>query len=114
MERGALIQPAAILLAAAGGLAVGTVVSDTAWLIEPFLMAMLFFVFLSVDASNIRDAFSNVRFTATALIVNFVWTPVFAVLLGMAFFSGSVDARFGLLMLLATPCTDWLDRKSVV
>ena len=108
MERGALLQPAAILLSAVIGLAFGAfVTSSTAWLIEPLLMAMLFFVFLSVDASGIRRAFSDTGFTATALLVNFAWTPVFAVLLGMVFFSGNTDARFGLLMLLATPCTDW-------
>ena len=108
MERGAILQPAAILSAAVAGLAFGAfATSDTAWLIEPLLMAMLFFVFLAVDASGIRRAFSDTGFTSTALLVNFVWTPVFAMLLGFLFFNDSTEARFGLLMLLVTPCTDW-------
>ncbi len=108
MERGAILQPAAILSAAVAGLAFGAfATSDTAWLIEPLLMAMLFFVFLAVDASGIRRAFSDTGFTSTALLVNFVWTPVFAMLLGSLFFNESTEARFGLLMLLVTPCTDW-------
>lgn len=79
----------------------------SAGLVEPFLMALLFFVFLSVEGQKLREAFKNVRFTLTATLVNFVWTPVFAFLLGLLFFGESVDMRIGLLMLLVTPCTDW-------
>lgn len=79
----------------------------SAGLVEPFLMALLFFVFLSVEGQKLREAFKNVRFTLTATLVNFVWTPVFAFLLGLLFFGESADMRIGLLMLLVTPCTDW-------
>lgn len=110
MKHGEFVQPAAIILAALIGLALGALTSlgdGSSKFIEPFLMVMLFFVFLSVDGSRFREAFGNARFTATALAVNFIWTPIFAVILGLLFFSGDVDMRFGLLMLLVTPCTDW-------
>ena len=110
MRYGEWIQPALIVLSAAGGLSLGLFTDaggSASVLIEPFLMAMLFFVFISVDMGKLRTSFSNRRFTATALMINFVWTPVFAVVLGLIFFSGSADMRAGLAMLLIAPCTDW-------
>ena len=59
--------------------------------VEPFLMVLLFFVFLSVDGKKLKEAFKNIRFTATAVITNFIWTPVFAFLLGILFFREYVD-----------------------
>ena len=110
MEHAEIVQPVSIMAAAFIGLALGVWTAFGNWsgsLIEPFLIVMLFFVFLAVDGSRLREAFSDRRFTGTALIVNFVWTPLFAILLGYAFFSGNLDVRFGILMLLVTPCTDW-------
>ncbi len=106
----AWLHPALMLAAAAVGLAVGSLAGmghqDSVY-IEPFLMAMLFLAFLSVDASAAKGALSSRRFLFTALAVNFVWTPLFAFALSVVFFPGSADARTGLIMLLVTPCTDW-------
>ena len=110
MGHQAWIHTGLMLSAAVIGLLIGLNVDigDAASsLIEPFLMLMLFLVFLSVDLGRFRESFSNVRFLASAVIINFVWTPVLAYVLGLAFFEGSVDLRIGLLMLLVTPCTDW-------
>ncbi len=79
----------------------------SASLIEPFLMLMLFLVFLSVDLRKVKDSFRNIRFLSSAVIINFIWTPILSFLLGLLFFNGSVDLRIGLIMLLVTPCTDW-------
>jgi ACR3 family arsenite efflux pump ArsB len=76
-------------------------------LIEPFLMLMLFLVFLSVDPRRVKDSFRNLRFLSSALLINFVLTPIVAFVLGIVFFDGSIDLRIGLIMLLVTPCTDW-------
>lgn len=106
----AWLHPAIMIASALAGLGIGIAFGlddSVSWLIEPFLVAMLFSVFLSVDFRKIRDSFMNVRFLATALAVNFVWTPLFAFVLGILFFNGSVDIRIGLIMLLVTPCTDW-------
>ncbi len=104
------LQPVCILLAAGAGLLFGWASPQGghgAALVEPLLMVMLYFVFLAVDAGRLKASFMDARFTLTALIVNFVWTPVFAWLLGLVFLVDSLDVRIGLVMLLATPCTDW-------
>jgi len=103
----AFLHPLIMLSAAIIGLAAGALF-DCGWtsqLIEPFLMIMLFVVFMCVSIKDIGRSFSNFRFTSTALLINFVWTPIFAVLLGLLF--SEIDVRVGLLMLLVTPCTDW-------
>ncbi|MDR0309227.1 MAG: bile acid:sodium symporter [Candidatus Methanoplasma sp.] len=104
------LQPIIIIAAVGLGLFLGgifKVPDGTEVLIEIFLIMMLFIVFLSVDLRAVGKAFKNVRFTSTAMFINFIWTPVFAVVLGYLFLSGSLDMRIGLIMLLVTPCTDW-------
>ena len=103
----AFLHPAIMLLASVCGLALGAVMdcSSASSLIEPFLMAMLFVVFMCVNLKDIRGSFSNIRFTYTAVLINFIWTPIFSVLLGLLF--SNIDIRIGLVMLLVTPCTDW-------
>ncbi len=110
MDLATKLQPVFILLAAGAGLLFGRASPQGghgAALVEPLLMVMLYFVFLAVDAGRLKSSFKDTRFTLTALIVNFVWTPVFAWLLGLVFLEDSPDVRIGLVMLLATPCTDW-------
>lgn len=109
MEIGRL-QPAVIIATALIGIVLGNIVSiddASTWMIRLFLMLLLFTLFLSVDLKKIKKSFLNVRFSATALALNFVLTPAISFLLGILFFSGSIDLRIGLIMLLVTPCTDW-------
>ena len=110
MNFSALSQPLLIIAAALAGLGLGRVTvlgAIAGHLIEPALIALLYFVFLSVDGGQLRAAFRNVRFTTAAAAVNFLWTPVFAYVLGCLFFRESIDMQIGLMMLLVTPCTDW-------
>lgn len=104
------LQPVIIITAALLGLLLGAVTpfgSVSSSLIEVFLMMLLYILFLSIDLKQIKKSFTNVRFTLSAVIINFVFTPLFGYLLGKIFFPGSLDIRIGLLMLLVTPCTDW-------
>lgn len=104
------IQPLLIFCAALSGLLLGCTTAPGSFsvsLIEPFLMVLLFCVFLSADGQKLRNAFLNLRFTLVAATVNFVWTPLFAYGLGLIFLSDSQDLQIGLMMLLVTPCTDW-------
>ena len=104
------LQPIIIILSALIGLLFGYITplgNFSVHLIEPALMVLLYFVFLSVDGRKLRQSFANIKFTLTAVAVNFIWTPVFAYILGMIFFRTSLELRMGLLMLLVTPCTDW-------
>ena len=104
------LQPVFIILAALFGLLLGyaTEFGDfSVHFIEPFLMILLFFVFLSVDGQKMKHAFHNLRFTLTATLINFVWTPLLTFGLGILFFRDSLDLQMGLMMLMVTPCTDW-------
>lgn len=104
------LQPVIIITAALLGLLLGAVTpfgSVSAGLIEVFLMLLLYILFLSIDLKQIKKSFTNVRFTLSAVVINFVFTPLFGYLLGKVFFPSSLDIRIGLLMLLVTPCTDW-------
>ena len=101
------------MLAAGTGIAAGKlspfIAEHAGGFIELFLMLMLFFVFLSVDIKNIAKSFGNGRFSISALLINFIWTPVFTFLLSRLFLSapGSTDIQLGFIMLMVTPCTDW-------
>ncbi len=103
----AFLHPLIMLSAAIVGLLAGALFDcgQASLLIEPFLMVMLFVVFMCVSIREIGRSFSNRRFTLSAVLVNFVWTPIFSILLGLLF--ANIDVRIGLLMLLVTPCTDW-------
>ncbi|WNY27782.1 arsenic resistance protein [Methanolapillus ohkumae] len=81
--------------------------ANASMLVEPFLMIMLFGVFLQIDLGSLGKAFKNVKFASTAVIFNFVWTPLFAWFLADLFLTGSPDLQVGFLMLMVTPCTDW-------
>lgn len=76
-------------------------------LITIFLALMLFALFLDIPLSDIKSSFSNIKFTSTSLIINFIWTPLFGYFLGKLFLSGSIDLFIGFVMLILTPCTDW-------
>ena len=76
-------------------------------LIEPFLMIMLFGVFLQVDMTGLKNSFKNVRFASLTVLINFIWTPLFAWFLASSFLKGEPDLQIGFLMLMVTPCTDW-------
>jgi len=104
------MQPVLIIAVALAGILIGQAVffsENMGGLIEPFLMVLLFFIFLKVDIREIGHSFRNIRFSSTSVLINFVWTPFVAVLLGYAFLGGSMDMMIGFLMLLVTPCTDW-------
>lgn len=75
--------------------------------IEIFLVLMLFFVFLGVDIKKITKSFTDLRFSVSALLINFLWTPIFSFALARIFFPGNTSLQTGFIMLMVTPCTDW-------
>jgi ACR3 family arsenite efflux pump ArsB len=107
----AKLQPLIIIASALVGILIGRIspvaASHGEALIEVFLMILLFFVFLAVDIREIRRSFTNIRFSLAALGINFIWTPVFALVLGKLFMAGQIDMLTGFIMLMVTPCTDW-------
>lgn len=70
-------------------------------------MLLLYILFLEVDLKQLKTSFKNVKYTLTAVTINFLITPIIAFVLGNVFFGEHMEIRIGLLMLLVTPCTDW-------
>jgi ACR3 family arsenite efflux pump ArsB len=105
------LQPLFIILSALTGIALGKSIpaleQHAGGGIEIFLMFMLFFVFLNVEMREIAGSFSDLRFSVTALLINFVFTPLFAFALSKLFLPGQTDLQIGFIMLMVTPCTDW-------
>ncbi len=103
-------QTGVILLAVITGLLLGHIefVADySAKLIIPLLMIMLFGLFLSINVSELKSSFLNVKFSLSNIIFNFVWTPIFAYILGYIFLINELPIWIGFVMLMVTPCTDW-------
>jgi ACR3 family arsenite efflux pump ArsB len=104
------VQPFLVLLS----ILIGLVLAQVAWftdvaprIIVPLLGIMLYATFLPLPLKQFGRVLRNFKVTLASLIVNFLWTPVFAWGLGAVLLQGSPDLRVGLLMLMVTPCTDW-------
>ncbi|MFN3220032.1 MAG: arsenic resistance protein [Acidimicrobiales bacterium] len=77
-------------------------------LVVPALIGLLALTFAGIDGRSFTSGIRPHPGVAAASVgVNFVWTPLFAGLLGWMLLSGHPDLRLGLVMLLVTPCTDW-------
>ncbi len=99
------------ILAAVGfGLLLGQLAwisANAALFITPFLMIMLFGVFIQIPLHHLGRAMKDFKFTCLSLGMNFIWTPVLAYILGYLFLREAPDLWVGLIMLMVTPCTDW-------
>lgn len=103
-------QTVIIILAVIIGLLFGhfdLVAQYSSNLIVPLLMTMLFGLFLSLDLKKLRSSFLNLKFSVSNIIINFIWTPIFAYILGSIFLSQELALWIGFVMLMVTPCTDW-------
>lgn len=76
-------------------------------LVNPALALMLFVTFLQVPLRDIGKAFRDVRFLAALLVSNFVVLP-FLVFLLLQFAPADPMVRLGMLMVLLTPCIDYV------
>ena len=86
---------------------IGFVQEYAEYLITPFLMVMLFLVFLQIPLKDILKTSKNLKFTLTAVIINFIWTPFLIFILGKIFLANYPELLIGYIMLMVTPCTDW-------
>jgi arsenite transporter len=99
-----------IFLAVIVGISVGQVQhirANAESFIVPLLVAMLYITFLQIPLNEIKKAFKNTKFTITSVIMNFVWTPIFAWFLAFLFLGDHPALSIGFIMLMVTPCTDW-------
>lgn len=75
--------------------------------ITPFLMLMLYGLFLNIPLEKLKQSFLNFKFSITSIVINFVFTPLMAYALGALFLSDHQSLWIGFIMLMVTPCTDW-------
>ncbi|WP_339296077.1 arsenic resistance protein [Paenibacillus sp. FSL W7-1279] len=103
-------QTLIIMGAVAIGLAVGQLpfaAEYAEYTIVPFLLLMLYGLFLTIPLRQLRKAFKNIRFLGASTLINFIWTPLLAWGLGAVFLSDHPALWIGFIMLMVTPCTDW-------
>lgn len=96
----------AVALAAITGL----VLSGTSKLedaINPALAFMLFVTFLQVPLAEIGRGFREARFLGALLVSNFIAVPILAFLLSQLAVDDAL-LRLGILMVLLTPCIDYV------
>jgi arsenite transporter len=76
--------------------------------VVPALVALLTLTFAGVRPTALGASIGPHHRTAIAsLVLNFLWAPLVALVLGTVLLGGQPDLRIGLVMLLVTPCTDW-------
>ncbi len=103
-------QSVIILGAVIIGLIIGTVPVIqiySGFFVLPFLMIMLYGLFVMMPFDSFLLSFRKIRFLGTSIIINFIWTPLIAYGIGMLFLSDHPMLWIGFMMLMVTPCTDW-------
>ncbi|TVR76248.1 MAG: arsenic resistance protein [Chitinophagaceae bacterium] len=75
--------------------------------IVPFLIIMLFGIFLNIPMADLFKSFRNTNFFSANILINFIWTPLFAYFLGYFLLQNDLSIWIGFVMLMVTPCTDW-------
>lgn len=104
------LQTLILLIAVGLGLLLGQIKGIGQYaetLIVPFLLFMLYGLFLTIPLQELKKAFLNRKFLWTSIVINFIWTPLLALFLGAAFLFEHPALWIGFIMLMVTPCTDW-------
>ena len=99
------------LAAIAAGIAVGFLAPGSAAALErsiyPVLGLLLYATFLGIPFSSIGEAARDLRFLATVLVLNFVIVP--GVVFGLTrFVAGDLALLVGVMLVLLTPCIDYV------
>ena len=75
--------------------------------INPALAVMLFVTFLQVPLAELGRAITRLRFLGAVMLSNFVIVPLLVALL-VQFLPADSMLRLGLLLVLLTPCIDYV------
>ena len=97
---------ASVVIGAATAWAIGGTEQLEA-LVNPALALMLFVTFLQVPLRDIGKAFRSIHFITALLVANFVIIPLLVFVL-LQFASDDPMVRLGILMVLLTPCIDYV------
>ena len=108
MERWQIVlYIAAIVLGGTVGWLAPAVAPTLTLSINPVLGLLLFATFLGVPLIQVGRAFLDIRFLGTVLVVNFIVVPVMAFGLSR-FVAGDRALLVGVLLVLLTPCVDYV------
>ncbi|KKI86848.1 arsenic resistance protein [Shouchella clausii] len=110
MDRLEKYQTGILFIAVIVGVCLGQIApiaQSAEMLILPFLLLMLYGLFLNIPLKQIKQSFQHKRFFWASLLLNFVWTPLLAWGLGAVFLNDHPALWLGFILLLVTPCTDW-------
>jgi len=105
-QRQVIIYFAAVVVAAAASLLVPRTATLEAG-INPALALMLFVTFLQVPLADLGRGFTRVRFLAALMASNFIGIPLLVAVL-VQFLPPDPMLRLGLLLVLLTPCIDYV------
>ena len=86
---------------------IGVIQENAEHFIVPLLVLMLYITFLQIPLKKAKKAFGNSKFSSVSLLMNFVWTPLFAWFLALLFLGDQPALYIGFILLMVTPCTDW-------
>lgn len=106
-ERQIWLYGVALALGAGLGLSQPTISGTLEVFISPVLAVMLYGMFSQIPFLRLREAFSNRRFTAALLTVNFIVVPALVWLLSR-FLPDHPPLLLGVYLVLLTPCIDYV------
>jgi ACR3 family arsenite efflux pump ArsB len=77
------------------------------YVVEIGVFFVIFAVMLGVEIKEVTHAFRKVKQTALALVVNFIFIPIFAWAIGWLFLRNQPDFWAGVILYTLTPCIGW-------
>ncbi|WP_312206229.1 arsenic resistance protein [Pseudomonas kuykendallii] len=97
----------AVIVAAIGGLLAPTAAQGLSALVTPAIAVLMYAMFLQIPLLNLREGLRNRFFMAALLIANFVLIPLLVWAL-TRFLEGQPAILIGVLLVLLTPCIDYV------
>ncbi|MGE7991705.1 arsenic resistance protein [Pseudomonas sp. NPDC089554] len=96
-----------VILAAAGGLLAPSAAQGLSALVTPCIAVLMYAMFLQIPFLNLREGLRNKPFMAALLLTNFVLIPL--LVWGLTrFLEGQPAILVGVLLVLLTPCIDYV------
>lgn len=105
------IQPLLLITSIGLGLLMAWIAADFAQQLMPIVtigvFLVIYFIMIGIKLRGILRAFSRIKPVAVTIVINFLFTPVFAWFLGYVFLQNYPDVWVGLILYLITPCIGW-------
>lgn len=97
----------AVIVAAIGGLLAPNTAQGLSVLVTPTIAVLMYAMFLQIPFLNLKDGLHNKPFMAALLVANFVLIPL--LVWGLTrFLDGHPAILIGVLLVLLTPCIDYV------